>query len=160
MSDDLPDDERVRRIERGVQRRIDGRRRIAQRIAGASVAVLLVAGGFALLRPVVSLSSGAGGSASSAEGTSRVVRVTCHSAAGTERVAAEEDGLPASAIRACTAALGGEVSGTKAGAQGAGGAPSATPSAPLLCRTTSGALHVYLGTAATCVSHDMTPAPG
>ncbi|GAA4734557.1 hypothetical protein GCM10025783_00190 [Amnibacterium soli] len=162
MSDGLPSDEQLRRIERGVQQRIRGRRLAAQRVAGALVAVLLVVGGIALVRPVLGT---AGGAASSSGGSggfvsgSAVVAVVCHGATGATVVKASEAGLPASALDACAAA-GSRLSTARPRAlQEEAPSPSASPAA-VLCRTAEGGLHVYPGGAATCAAHAMTRVRG
>jgi hypothetical protein len=154
MSDGLPTDEQLRRIERGVQRRIDTRRRIAQRVAGTAVAVLLLAGGIALIGPLTSIStSGAAGGSSGSRGSVAATEpVTCHDGGTTTRVSAARDGLPGSAVRACT---------QPAQAADASRRPSADQESgarPVLCRAPSGALHVYL--AGGCAEHDMTRVEG
>jgi hypothetical protein len=162
MSDGLPSDEQLRRIERGVQRRIRGRRLVAQRIAGTLVAVLLVAGGIALVRPVLTST----GSASSAGGSSgggsvATVAVTCHGPGGATTVKAAEAGLPATALAACTAAVEPAAASARPHALQGRTPPTPSPSpTQVLCRTSSGALHVYLGGAATCTAHAMVRVRG
>lgn len=157
MSDGLPTDEQLRRIERGVRQRIDRRRRTAQRIAQASVAVVLIAGGFALLRPAIGTSSGgaAGSAASGAQPASAaaLVPVVCHGpSARTVRVDPKD--LPGSALRACEHRPGAQV------ADGRPELPSPGPTgAAVLCRTTDGDLHVW-SDGTTCRSHGMAPVPG
>ena len=159
MSDGLPSDEQLRRIERGVQQRIRGRRLVGQRIAGTLVAVLLVAGGIALVRPVLATSGAASSSAggSTGGGSSATVVVTCHGPGGATTVRAAEAGLPATALAACAATTG---KGARPNAlQGRTPIPSPSP-AQVLCRAPSGDLHVYLGGAATCAAHAMTRVRG
>lgn len=163
MSDDLPTPERLGRIERGVQRRIDRRRQVARQIAGASFAVLLVVGGVALARPLLVSSSGgsasSGGSGGSAAGSSagRTSTVLCHEGTTTRTVQAHGT-LPAAAIAACAAAVGGQTaSSARPGDLPATPSPSATP---VVCESSKGTLEVYLGDAATCATHDLRPFPG
>jgi len=160
MSDGLPSDEQLRRIEHGVQQRIRGRRLAAQRLAGTLVAVLLVVGGIALVRPVLT----SAGSASSAGGSSgggsiATVAVICHGPGGATTVQAAEAGLPSTAFDACAATGRAAASARPHALQGRTPTPSAA-SAPVLCRASSGALHVYLGGAATCTEHAMTRVRG
>jgi hypothetical protein len=157
MTDDLPTDERLRRIERGVHQRIDRRRRLARRIAGASVAVVLVAGGIALVRPQLATTSGASSAAGgSAEGTSAgTVTVLCHRGAAVTPVQAERRGLPASALAACTTAQGATAASARPRPLD-GRTPSPAPT-PVLCASPSGVLHVYLGSATTCAAHRLQP---
>ena len=158
MNDELPTDERLRRIERGVQRRIILRRVIPQRIAVAAVAVVLVAGGFALLRPTAS-----GGSSTSAAGSAAspiptdAMFVECH---GTRTVTARVDptGLPASALAACARAERGGVAADQHAAGTSGASP--TPATSTLCETVHGALHVYPGLPPMCAAHAMHPYAG
>ncbi|MBW4042009.1 MAG: hypothetical protein HIU86_07750 [Acidobacteria bacterium] len=165
MSDELPTEDRLRRIERGVQRRIDARRATAQRlvrgITGAAVAVLVIGGGFALLRPMAGTSAGssgvgaagsAGGSAASAPATA--VPVVCHDGAATTTVRADRSALPVSAFEACAAASFGADAGPST-AGSASGSPTAMPR--VLCRAEDGVLHVYVGTTAVCATHGLTP---
>lgn len=162
MNDDLPTPERLGRIERGVQRRIDRRRQVAQQIAGASVAVLLVVGGVALVRPLLVSSSGgsasSGGGASAAGSSAEDTRtVLCHDASGTRTVQARGD-LPAAALAACAPAVGGpRASSARPGNLPATPSPSPTS---VLCESSKGTLEVYLGDAATCATHDLRPFPG
>lgn len=162
MSDDLPTPERLGRIERGVQRRIDRRRQVGRQIAGASVAVLLVVGGVALARPLLVSSSGgsasSGGSGGSAAGSSagRTSTVLCHEGTTTRTVQAHGD-LPAAAIAACAAVDGQTASSARPGDLPATPSPSATP---VLCESSKGTLEVYLGDAATCATHDLRRFPG
>lgn len=161
MSDGLPSDEQLRRIEHGVQRRIRGRRLAAQRVAGALVAVLLVAGGIALVRPMLTST----GSASSAGGSSgggsvAAVAVVCHGAGGTTTVKAAQAGLPGSAFAACAAAPEKDAATARPNAL-QGRTPTASAvAAHVLCRTSSGDLHVYVGGAATCAAHAMSRVRG
>jgi hypothetical protein len=158
MNDELPTDERVRRIERGVARRIGARRVVAQRIAVAAVAVVVVGGGFALIRPMSS-----GGSATSAAGSaasaapSTALAVECH---GDRTVTARVDptGLPASALVACARAEHGSAPAEQHAAGGTGA--SATPAPSTLCETVHGALHVYPGPPSMCATHGMHPYAG
>ena len=162
MSDGLPSDEQLRRIERGVQQRIRGRRLVAQRVAGTLVAVLLVAGGIALVRPVLGTSGGSASSAggSTGEHSSAIVAVTCHGPGGATTVEAAEAGLPATALAACaTTPEPAAASARPHALQGRTPTPSASL-AQVLCRTSSGALHVYLGGAATCAQHAMVRVRG
>lgn len=164
MNDGLPTDERLDRIERGVQRRIDARRATRQGVARGVTAVLVllvvVGGGFALLRSTsTATSSGAAGSAArpAASAASALVPVTCHDG---RTVAAKADGsgLPASALAACALAeRGATVSGPHAAS---GTDASATPSTGVLCRTKDGELHVYPGLPSACATHGMAPYPG
>ena len=166
MSDDLPTDERLRRIERGVQRRIDGRRQVAQRIAGASVAVVLVVGGFALVRPLLSItgtasSSTAGGDAqgtsagdSTASEAAASGTVRCHDGATTRTVPVGAGDQPAAAIAACIAAA--RRAATAAQPEDRGPTPVPSPSA-VVCESSTGVLHVSLGDAAACATHDLRP---
>ena len=79
MTDGLPTDEQLRRIERGVQRRIDLRRAVARRVAGTTAAVALLGGGFALLVPLAMGSGSSGGSAAApAAGSAASQPVECH----------------------------------------------------------------------------------
>ncbi|GAA2752212.1 hypothetical protein [Amnibacterium kyonggiense] len=159
MSDGLPTDEQLRRIERGVRQRIDRRRRTAQRIAQASVAVVLIAGGFALLRPTLGVlgTSSGGSAASGARPASALVPVVCHHGASTATVRADPKDLPASALQACAAEearFGPQVADR--GPSPVPPSPSTSPRAAVLCRTADGDLHVWAdGT--TCRSHGMTP---
>lgn len=159
MSDDLPTPERLGRIERGVQRRIDRRRQVAQQIAGASVAVLLVVGGVALARPLLLSSSGGGASSAGgapAAGTSaEETTVLCHDASATRTVQAH-GALPAAAIAACAAA-GPTAASARPGDVAATPSPSPTS---VLCESSEGTLEVYLGDASTCATHDLHRFPG
>jgi hypothetical protein len=161
MSDDLPTEEQLRRIERGVQRRIDARRattqQVVRRVAGGIAAVLLIGGGFALLRPLgvgTATSSSSGGSAARPSST-EIVAVRCHDGRTTTEVRVARTGLPAAAVQACAAAA------FTAGAQpdtasGTSATPTPTPRPSALCRAEDGALHVYVGAAAVCAAHGMT----
>lgn len=159
MSDDLPTPERLGRIERGVQRRIDRRRQVGRQIASASVAVLLVVGGVALAQPL--LVSSNGGSATSAGGapaagtSAEDTTVLCHEGTTTRTVQAHGT-LPAAAIAAC-AAVGPTASSARPGDVVDSPSPSANP---VLCESSKGTLEVYLGDAATCATHDLRPFPG
>lgn len=161
MSDRLPTDEQLRRIQRGVHRRIGLRRRVAQRVAGGGVAVLLVVGGFALLRPVVgTTASGSGSAARSSSGfTSDAApldgaqAVRCHDGAPTT-VAVDPSGLPTSALVACSAAQ--RRAATAAGRDAdARATPPPSPSGAVLCRASDGALSVWPGGPATCRVHGL-----
>ena len=164
MSDDLPTEERLGRIERGVQRRIDARRVSAQRVvrgvSGGAVAVLLVVGGFALIRPSISSPSGAAGASSGRSAASALVPVRCHDGATTTTTRAARAGLPASAIAACTTVRFSANSAPEV--QGASGAPRPVPTPPssVLCRAEDGALQVYFGGTASCATHGTTPYAG
>jgi hypothetical protein len=143
MSDELPTEERMRRIERGVQRRIDAHRASAQRVrqgvTGGLVVVLLLGGGFALLR--------------SSAPASAAVPVLCHDGAATTTARADRSTLPASALRACASAA----YGTEAAPNSAGGRSASPTVAPrVLCRAEDGALHVYPGAPVACSAHRMT----
>lgn len=156
MSDGLPSDDQLRRIERGVQRRIRGRRLAAQRVAGTLVAVLLVAGGIALVRPVLT-STGSASSAGGSNGGHSVaaVAVVCHGPEGATTVEAAESGLPASAFEACATTTEHAAATARPNAlQGRTPSPSASP-AQVLCRASSGELHVYPGGPPTCAAHGM-----
>lgn len=159
MSDGLPTDDQLRRIERGVQRRIDLRRRAARRaagVAGAALAVALLGGGLVLVRPVlVGTSSGSAASSGKGAPASDRVAVVCHGTP-TRSVEVERSGLPAAALHACAAA--GPGAGGASRAAGAGASPAPSP-ASVLCRAADGRLHVYPGAAA-CSGHGMTPFPG
>lgn len=159
MSDDLPTPERLGRIERGVQRRIDRRRQAAQRIVGASVGTLVVVGGFALILPAVSFSGGASSSAggSSAERTAAVV---CHDATGARTIRVAVSRLPGAAIADCSREVSGTAT-TDATRPNALGDDEATPSplpTTVLCETEKGVLHVYLADPAPCSAHQQEPA--
>jgi hypothetical protein len=163
MSDGLPTGEQLRRIERGVRQRIDRRRTIARRVAGASAAVLLVTGGIALVRPSLSMSGGSSASSgqdTGAGGTSaeRSQAVICHTPTTTTKARAARDDLPASAFAACSAALATAVPSTRPNALEAP-SPTTAPTA-VLCESTSGLLHVYLGDARPCAAHDLRPVEG
>ncbi|MGT2426254.1 hypothetical protein [Amnibacterium kyonggiense] len=162
MNDGLPTEEQLRRIERGVQRRIDRRRRTALRAAQAAVAVVLVVGGFALLRPTggapTTSSAGSGAAAASATGAP-LVSVVCHGAR-TTTVRADAAGLPASALAACDAAVA--RFGPLAADGGSGASPAPHPSVPataVVCRAADGDLHVFIDGGA-CRSHGMSPYSG
>ena len=161
MSDGLPSDDQLRRIERGVQQRIRGRRLAVQRVAGTLVAVLLVVGGITLVRPVLATSGSASSAGdSTAERSSAAVVVVCHGERGATHVEVPEAGLPAAAFAACSATTGRRAASAQPNAlEGRTPTPSAS-SAQVLCRTSSGALHVYLGGAATCAEHAMTRVRG
>ena len=108
MSDELPTEDRLRRIEHGVQRRIDARRATVQSVrrgvTGGIVTVLLIGGGFALLRPMAGTSTASSGAGSAASApASAVVSITCHRGAATAAVRADRSALPGSALRACAA---------------------------------------------------------
>jgi len=139
---------------------------VAQRIAGASVAVVLVVGGIALVRPVLSFSGGASGS--SAQGTSagdtsaeRTTTVICHDASGTTQVPAVRAGLPASALAACSAAIAAAATAAPSTRPNAveGRTPTPTPT-PLLCESPAGVLHVYVAGSGSCEAHDLLPYGG
>ena len=161
MSDGLPSDEQLRRIERGVQQRIRGRRLVAQRVAGALVAVLLVAGGIALVRPVLGTATGASSSSGGSGGnTAASVVVVCHGAGGATTVRVPPSGLPGSAFTACAVTSEATAASARPNAlQGRTPTPSPSP-AQVLCRASSGELHVYPGGAATCAAHAMTRVHG
>jgi hypothetical protein len=158
MSDELPTEERMRRIERGVQRRIDAHRASAQRVrqgvTGGLVVVLLLGGGFALLRSTAGTSTAASGSGSAASApASAAVPVLCHDGAATTTARADRSTLPASALRACASAA----YGTEAAPNSAGGRSASPTVAPrVLCRAEDGALHVYPGAPVACSAHRMT----
>jgi hypothetical protein len=161
MSDGLPSDEQLRRIERGVEQRIRGRRLAVQRITGTVVALLLVAGGVALVRPQLS-SSGSASSADGASGggSSALVVVICHAPGGARTVRASSTDLPASAIAACSAVPAeGGASARPNALEGRTATPTPAPT-PVLCRASSGALHVYPGGARSCAAHAMTRVRG
>jgi len=146
MSDGLPTDEQLARIERGVRSRIDRRARVARRVAGASAAVLVVAGGVALLLPLRIGGFTTGTSAGGGSSAARTVAVVCHDG-GVVRARAAEAGLPGTAIAACERALGRPApAGASAAADGASGAPSALRTAPVprVCTTEAGVVHVWL----------------
>ncbi len=165
MNDELPTEERLGRIERGVRRRIDARRAARQGVlrgvVGVAVAAVVIGGGFALLRP----QSNSGGGSTAAGGTaagsaasaapSTTVPVRCH---GDRTVVAQADpaGLPASALAACVAA---ERRANVSAQQNEGTAASATPATSTLCRTKGGVLHVYAGPPAVCATHGLSPYP-
>jgi hypothetical protein len=164
MSDGLPSDEQLRRIERGVQRRIDLRRRLAQRIAGGGVAVLLVVGGFALLRPTMGTSAGAGStsgrfsgadSGGAAAPAEALQAVRCHGAVATT-VSVDPARLPTSALIACAAAERRQVAAATDGGDVATPRPSA--SGAVLCRAADGALSVWAGSS--CTVHGLQPYAG
>lgn len=158
MSDGLPSEEQLRRIERGVQQRIRGRRIAVQRIAGAFVALLLVVGGVALLRPVLSsFGSATSSGSSSGGGSSGLVVVVCHGPGGARTVRASSADLPASAIVACSGVPTKEAASARPDRRLATPAPTSTS---VLCRAPSGALHVYTGGARTCAAHAMTRVGG
>jgi hypothetical protein len=161
MSDGLPSDEQLRRIERGVQQRIRGRRIAVQRIAGTFVALLLLVGGVALVRPLVSSSGSAASAGGSAGGgSSALVAVVCHGPAGVRIVRASPADLPASAIAACSAVPAKGAASARPNALDGRTATSAPARTPVLCRTPSGTLHVYPGGARTCAEHAMTRVRG
>lgn len=159
MSDELPTEERLRRIERGVQRRIDARRATAQQVrrgvAGGALTVLVIVGGFALLRPVAStVTAGAAGSAASA-----LVPVRCHAATTTTTAEAARSGLPASALAACAAAATADRAEadpeTTSGGSTTSGSFAGSAGPSTVCRADDGALHVYIGGATACRAHGM-----
>ncbi|RIX30627.1 hypothetical protein [Amnibacterium setariae] len=153
----LPSDEQLRRIAGGVRRRIERRGRIARQVAGASAAVLVVAGGIALLAPIArtagsATSAGGSGGSSAAE----QVAVTCHDGTRTAKAEAPVGALPSSAAAACTRVL-------RTLPEAASGqerpTPAASPSpAAVLCETPRGILHVYLDGSG-CAAHGMTQRP-
>lgn len=168
MTDELPTEERLRRIEQGVHRRIDARRATArsvrQGLTSGLVVVLLLGGGFALLRSTAggtAASSGAGSAASPAASGSASVPVTCHDGAASTTARADRSTLPASALEACAvAAFGAEARPNAAGGTDATSSPSPTALPSVLCRGKGGDLHVYLGAAAVCATHGMTAYSG
>jgi hypothetical protein len=161
MSEQVPTDEQLARIERGVHRRIDRRRSAVRGITGGAAALAIVAGGFALVVPAI---SGAGSASSAGSGGSvqryaaaddGAVRVVCH---GTARrtVQAAAKGLPGSAEQACAAgALRGPASSSEGAADSGGGAAAGSASA--VCRADDGVVHVYVGSREDCDEHGMTP---
>ena len=167
MSGGVPDDETLRRIERGVQDRIGRPRRVAQRVAGATAgvaALALVVGGVALLS---TRGAGAGGSSAasgsgggSAGDRSSALVVTCHGRDAVVQAKVDPARLPASALEACGTALTGQAarpSGTAADGDSEGSpSPAATG---VVCRTPAGDIDVYPGRT-TCPAPDATPVPG
>lgn len=164
MSGGVPDDETLRRIERGVQDRIGRPRRVAQRVAGATAgvaALTLVVGGVALLS---TRGAGAGGSAASGSGAGSsadrsALVVTCHDRAAVVQAEVDPALLPASALEACGTALTGQAarpSGTERGGTEGSPSPAATG---VVCRSAAGDVDVYPGRTA-CPAPDATPIPG
>jgi hypothetical protein len=153
----LPSDEQLRRIAGGVRRRIERRGRIARQVAGASAAVLVVAGGIALLAPLARTA----GSASSAGGSgggsaAEAAVVVCHDGGRTTRAKAPTGSLPTGAVAACSRALRADRPEAASGSED-GPSPSPSPS-PSICETTAGVLHVWLDGSA-CGAHGMTQRP-
>lgn len=183
MSDGLPSDDQVRRIEQGVLGRIDARRALRNRVIGSVTAVVLVGGGLGLVAGVVR-SGGAGmSSGSTAASGAAMVVVRCALEAGSDTGAAGSVRVPAatlprSAIAACTGGAVDYQSGEGAvpmpDSAGAGGAPTSSPSSPsaaspsaasapptaVLCRDADGSLVVLSlsgSASATCVRAGMEP---
>ena len=159
MSGGVPDEEQLRRIERGVQHRIGRRRRIVQRAGGTAAvvgALAIVVGGFSLVVPRMASTSG-GGSGGSAAGSSAGLEVVCHGPGTTVDATADPSRLPASALAACARALGPtdlaaspassgaapEASGDSGVRGQAAGSPSPSALPEVLCRADGGVLHVY-----------------
>jgi hypothetical protein len=161
MNDELPTGERLGRIERGVQRRIDARRQLARRVAGGAVVLLVVAGGVALIRPLSGTLTSSGASGSSARepeygpaASAAGAPVRCHGEVD-RTVTADPAGLPASALAACARV---ERGASTSALEGGGATPTPSPSpAAALCRSKDGSLHVYSGPASACAAHGMTP---
>ena len=155
MSDGLPSDEQLRRIERGVRRRIERRGRVARQVAGASAAVLVVAGGIALLAPIARTAGSASSAGGSGDGAQAPGVVVCHDGARTTRAEVPAGALPGGARAACARAL----RALPEAASGSDGRPSPSPSpSAALCETARGVLHVYLDGSA-CGAHGMTQRP-
>ncbi len=182
MSDGLPTDDQLRRIERGVQRRIDLRRTVAHRVVGSAAAVALIGGGFALLVPL-GLSSGASGGSAAAGGTAAsaraAVQVVCHDSSARDS-ASRRSQVPAGAddrrlIAACGAdavefqsatgrvpsassADGGSDAGSGSGSgstdQGSGVAPSGSPSSSPRAASAGSASPSLRGPAVLCEATD------
>lgn len=167
MSGGVPDDEQLRRIERGVLDRIGRPRRVAQRIAGATAgvaALALVVGGVAVLS---TRGAGAGGGSaasgsgagSSADRSSALV-VTCHGRDAVVQAKVDPARLPASALEGCGTALTGQAARPSGTAAGGGTEGSPSPAATgVVCRSTAGDVDVYPGRTA-CPAPDATPIPG
>jgi hypothetical protein len=162
MSGQVPSDEQLARIERGVHRRIDARRRAIRGVTGGAAGLAIVVGGFALVLPALG-GAGSGSSAGSGGGTiqryaasdAAAIPVICH---GTTRrsVQAEEAGLPASAAEACVAATLRGAAGSPESATDAGDSGSSTAADPsAVCRAEDGAVHVYVGSFDACAAHGM-----
>ena len=181
MSDGLPTDEQLRRIERGVQRRIDRRREMAHRVTGTAAAVVLLGGGFALALPFA-LGHGSAGSASSAGGSAGSAApaqaVLCHASSGVDSPTTRVEAAPGAPAEAIAAACGPAVefqSGSgrmptatspaaSAAAPGAVSPTSDRPSAgppAVVCRAADGVLHVFPADrrpATLCTRNGMRPA--
>lgn len=151
MSDGLPTDEQLRRIERGVLDRIDTRRRIARGIAGTTAGVVLLAGGIALLVPLAQSSgsggstAAGGGSAASARASSAEVDVRCRLDDRVLRTAAPDDADSIAESCGAVAVDFQSSSGRMPVPTGSGAAARPTPSAApqaVVCRADDGVLEV------------------
>ena len=165
MSDGLPSDEQLQRMERAVMARIRRRAELPKRIATSAAVAALVAGGVFLL-PRVGLSGGGGaGSSSSGGGGSTAYRgesdssgssaggssallAACHATATTTagelRVPITAD-TAAAAIDACLVALEkGQVPGPSADAPNDLKTEPITAKDLVVCRDDAGRLQVFV----------------
>jgi hypothetical protein len=163
MSGQVPNDEQLARIERGVHRRIDARRRAIRGVTGGAAGLAIVVGGFALVLPALGGAS-SGSSAGSGGGTMQqyaasdaaAIPVICHGS--TRRtVQAEEALLPESAADACVAATLRNAAGTSESATDSGASASSAAASSAVCRAEDGAVHVYVGSSDACAAHGMEP---
>jgi hypothetical protein len=164
MSDGLPTEEQLRRMEQRVMTRIRRRAQLPKRIAtGAAAAALVVGGVFLLPRLGTSSGGGSGSSAgyASGGGGSSALLARCHPAASATspvRTVPIARDTPAAAIDSCLRALAEQ----PAPSSGTAGEQLASPTAKdlLACRDSGGRLQVFVKDAhpaTLCTRNGMTP---